>query len=89
MGHPKKQKSSHSFFLDDSVQGGKGAMIQRAKKVVSDSPGLVDFAIRLVKSVLILLNGQVNFWGEFKLKKDSNQSHLSKNFFRLVIMTLV
>ena len=56
---------------------------------MSGSQGLVDFAIRLVKSVLNLLNGQVNFWGEFKLKKDSNKSHLSKNFFRLVIMTLV
>ena len=56
---------------------------------MSGSHGLVDFAIRLVKSVLNLLNGQVNFWGEFKLKKDSNESHLSKIFFRLVIMTLV
>ena len=65
------------------------ALEQHAKKVMSGSQGLVDFAIRLVKSVLNLLNGQVNFWGEFKLKKDSNRSHLSKNFFRLVIMTLV
>ena len=32
--------------------------IQRAKKVVSDSLGLVDFAIRLVNSVLNLANGQ-------------------------------
>ena len=66
MGHPKKQKSSHSFFLDDSVQGGKGAMIQRAKKVVSDSPGLVDFAIRLVNSVFNLPDGQVTFFEEFE-----------------------
>ena len=27
---------------------------QRAKKVVCDSPGLVDFAIRLVKSILLV-----------------------------------
>ena len=66
MGHPKKQKSSHSFFLDDSVQGGKGAMTQRAKKVVSDSPGLVDFAIRLVNSVFNLPDGQVTFFEEFE-----------------------
>ena len=32
---------------------------QRAKKVVSDSPGLVDFAIGLVNSVLNLPNEQV------------------------------
>ena len=32
---------------------------QRAKKVVSDSPGLVDFAIGLVNSVLNLPHEQV------------------------------
>ena len=40
---------------------------QRAKKVVSDSPGLVDFAIRLVNFALNLPNGQVKFFVEFKL----------------------
>ena len=43
---------------------------QRAKKVVSDSPGLVDFAIGLVNSVLNLANGQVKFFEEFKLHKN-------------------
>ena len=38
---------------------------QRAKKVVSDSPGLVDFAIGLVNSVFNLPNGQVMFYEEF------------------------
>ena len=33
--------------------------MQRTKKVVSDNPGLVDFAIRLVNSVLNLPDGQV------------------------------
>ena len=33
--------------------------IQRAKKVVSDSPGLVDFAIGLVNFVLNLPDGLV------------------------------
>ena len=33
--------------------------VQRAKKVVSDSPGLTDFAIALVNSVLNLPGGQV------------------------------
>ena len=39
---------------------------QRAKKVVSDSPGLMDFAIRLVNSVFNLPNGQVMFFEEFE-----------------------
>ena len=38
-------------------------LLQRAKKVVSDSPGLVDFVIGLVNSVLNLPDGQVKtFW---------------------------
>ena len=36
--------------------------IQHAKKVVSDSPGLVDFAIGLVNSVFNLPDGQVIFF---------------------------
>ena len=39
---------------------------QGAKKVVSDSPGLVDFAIGLVKSVVNLSDGQVMFFEEFE-----------------------
>ena len=38
---------------------------QRAKKVVSDSPGLVDFTIGLVNSVLNLPAWQVKFFQEF------------------------
>ena len=37
----------------------KGLTMQRTKKVVSDSPRLVDFAIGLVNSVLNLPDGQV------------------------------
>ena len=37
---------------------------------VSDSPGLVDFAIGLVNFVLNLPDGQVNFFEEFKLQKN-------------------
>ena len=39
---------------------------QVAKKVVSDSLELVDFAIRLVNSVFNLPNGKVMFCEEFK-----------------------
>ena len=39
---------------------------QRAKKVLSDSPGLVDFAVGLVNSVFNLPDGQVMFYEEFE-----------------------
>ena len=51
---------------DDDVKGPK----QCAKKVVSNSPRLVDFAIWLVIFVL----NKCFFSGEFKLQKDCNQS---------------
>ena len=41
--------------------------IQRAKKVVSDSPGLEDFAIGLVNSVLNLPKGQEKFFWEIQI----------------------
>ena len=41
-------------------------IIQRAKKVVSDSPGLLDFAIGLLNSVFNLPDGQVVFFEEFE-----------------------
>ena len=37
---------------------------------MSDSPGLVDLAIRLVNSVLNLPDGQVEFFEEFRLRKN-------------------
>ena len=46
---------------------------QHEKKVVSNSPGLVDFGFGLVNSALNLPNGQVNFLGKLKLQKDCNQ----------------
>ena len=42
---------------------------QRAKKVVSDSPGLVDFAIGLVNSVLNLPDGQAKIFWRIKITK--------------------
>ena len=41
-----------------------------AKKVVSDRPGLVEFAIGLVNSVLNLPDGQVKVFEEFKSHKN-------------------
>ena len=59
---------------------------QRAKKVLSDSPGLADFAIGLVNSVINLPDGQVNFFEEFKLQKNCEINLLIKTFFGLVEM---
>ena len=60
--------------------------MQRAKKVLSDSPGLADFATGLVNSVINLPDGQVNFFEEFKLQKNCEISLLIKTFFGLVEM---
>ena len=51
----------HSFKLAHWAE-----IKQRAQKVVSDSPGLVDFAIGLVNSVVNLPDGQVRFFEQFE-----------------------
>ena len=51
---------------------------------MSDSPGLVDFAIGLVNFVINLPNGQVNFFEEFKLQKNCEINLLVKTFLGLV-----
>ena len=53
---------------------------QRAKKVLSDSLALVEFAIRLVNFALNLPNGLVKFFEKFKLQKNCNQSCISESF---------
>ena len=51
--------------------------VQHTKKVVSNSPGLVDFAIGPVNSVLNLPDGQVEYFEEFNLQKNCeiNSAH--------------
>ena len=61
-------------------------LLQRAKKVVSDSPGLVDFAIGLVNSVINLPDGQVKFFEQFKLQKYLEINLPIKTFLGLVEM---
>ena len=56
-------------------------MDQCAKKVMSDSPGLVDFTIGLVNSVLNLPDGQVKFFEEFKLQKNFEINSARQNVF--------
>ena len=71
------------FYEEVAISGGftvqpQELCFQCAKKVVSDSPGLVDFATGLVNSVLNLPDRQVTFWGEVKLQKNCNQYHSLK-----------
>ena len=56
------------MFCDEYSSG--MILNQHAKKVVSGSRGLVDFAIRLVSSVLNLPEGQVKYFEEFNLQKN-------------------
>lgn len=59
---------------------------QCEKKVVSNSPGLVDFAIRLVNYVRDLPGRKVKLSGEFKLQENRNQSCCSIIFWGVVEM---
>ena len=43
---------------------------EHVKKVVCDSPGLVDLAIGLVNSVLNLPDGQVKFFGRIQITEE-------------------
>ena len=54
---------------------------QRAKKVVSNSPRLVDFAIGLESLVFNLPNGQVMFIEEFELQKNCEINSASQKVF--------
>ena len=66
----ENQEQAIENRVEDRVsQDRKQKIHQRAKKVVSDSPGLVDYAIGLVNSVLNLPDGQEKFFWEVKLQK--------------------
>ena len=53
---------------------------------MSDSPGLVDFAIGLVNSVINLPDGQVKCFEEFELQKNCEIHLLITTFLGLVEM---
>ena len=57
------------------------------KEVVSDSPGLVDFAIRLVNSVFNLPAGQVMFLRNLNNRRTVKSIMLVKTFLGLGEMT--
>ena len=64
-----------------------GLLGQRKKKVVSDSPGLVYFAIGLVNSVFILPDGQVIFFRNSNNRRTVKPILLVKELLGLVEMT--
>ena len=61
-------------------------LIQCAKKAMSDSLGLVDFAIGLVNSVFHLPDGQVMFFEEFEWQKNCEINSASQKVLGLVEM---
>ena len=66
-GPPGSAKAQPCFYKKGSELGLILKVRQSAKIVVSDNPGLVDFAIGLVKSVFNLPDEQVMFFEEFEL----------------------
>ena len=71
--------------MSQGVGGGGNRLFskhyQRAKKVVSDTPGPVDFAIGLVNSVFNLPNGQVVFFEKFASQKNCDINSASQKVF--------
>ena len=62
--------SKKQYRFDKQKNNFAHAHAQCAKKLVSDSPELVDVATGLVNSVLNLPNGPAKFFGKFKLQKN-------------------
>ena len=60
---------AHCVFCSQEYRTSLCTPGQGAKKVVSDSPGLVDFAIGLVNSVLNLPDGQAKIFQRIKITK--------------------
>ena len=75
------------LFSDILYQKNPLVLKQRAKKVVSDSPGLVDFSIGPVNSVLNLPNGQVKYYEQFNLHKNCEINSAHQKIWGLVEMT--
>ena len=74
-------QTESSFLSRYKFRDGLTVSDQCAKKVLSDSPGLVDFAVGLENSVLNLPDGQVKFFEEFKLPKNCEINLLIKRFW--------
>ena len=69
------------LFVQCTISSEYSIVHQRAKKVMSDSPGLVDFAIGLVIYVLNLPNGQLLFFGEIQITEGLSSILTTKKGF--------
>ena len=78
--------SEHRSGCEDQERRPSLVVRQRANKVVSDIPGLVDFAIGLMNSLINLPDGLVKCFEEFRLQKNCEINLLIKTFLRLVEM---
>ena len=64
-------------------------LFQCARKVVSDSPGLVDFTIGLVNSVLDLPDGQLKYFEEFNLQKNCEINSAPQKIFGATVVEMM
>ena len=88
--HVSLKEKDFTLFNEDLLTEaliGLVSKTQHAKKVVSDSPGLVDFAIGLVNSVLNLPNGQMSFFEEFNYRRTVKTILPIKMFWGICEMT--
>ena len=65
--HEIRKKEKEDFKTIITSTSKNTTILQCAKKVVSDSPRLVDFAIGLVNFVPNLRDGQALFFGEIQI----------------------
>ena len=65
----------------------KCTSLSACKEIVSDNSGLVDFAIRPVRSIVKFPNRQVMFFRELKSQRNRNQTCSSKIFFFVLVET--
>ena len=77
------QRNTHS----NTQTGKETTLVQRAKNIVCDSPGLVDFAIGLVNSVLNLPEGQVRFLRNSNYRRFVKSLLLTQKFVGLAEIT--
>ena len=74
---PTKNSSTLDYIITQNPLSPQwfSLMKQHPNKVMSDRPGLVDFAIGLVYSVLNLSEKQEDFFWKFKLQKNCNKQY--------------
>ena len=80
---PTKNSSNLDYIITQNPLSPQwfSLMKQHANKVMSDRPGLVDFAIGLVYSVVNLSTKQVDFFSEIQISRKTVISFDHKQYF--------